>query len=174
MILGSKRCPCSYYKERWRSGGMVPLILNLGTKLVWVVGFTLRQLYYCGKSPCYPLHIGLWGVGGRDGVDVFFQKRQIVSLLGITQRFLGRRTQLMYELIFQFQFWEDAGVWQWGNVLDFQRIFPPVFNTYTTNTEKHPCIRDPLLITKRLRHANIRTFIYTIHKQYFYSFYFSA
>jgi len=32
-------------KTYWRSGGIVPHILNFGTRCRWVVGFTPRPLY---------------------------------------------------------------------------------------------------------------------------------
>jgi hypothetical protein len=37
------------------SGGIVPGILDLGTRWRWVVIFTFRPLYPWGKSPYYPL-----------------------------------------------------------------------------------------------------------------------
>jgi hypothetical protein len=37
------------------SGGIVPRILDLGTRLRWVVSFTPRLLYPKGKRPWYPL-----------------------------------------------------------------------------------------------------------------------
>jgi hypothetical protein len=36
------------------SGGTAPRILDLGTRLRWVVTFTPRPLYPQGKSPWYP------------------------------------------------------------------------------------------------------------------------
>jgi hypothetical protein len=41
-------------KTYWRSGGIVPRILDLGTKWMWVVSFTPRPLYPQGKSPWHP------------------------------------------------------------------------------------------------------------------------
>jgi hypothetical protein len=39
----------------WRSGGIAPRILDLGTRWRWVVGFTPRPLHSQGKILCYPL-----------------------------------------------------------------------------------------------------------------------
>jgi hypothetical protein len=39
----------------WETGGMVPRILDLGTRWRWVVSFTPLPLYPQGKSPWYPL-----------------------------------------------------------------------------------------------------------------------
>jgi hypothetical protein len=48
-------------KTYWGSGGIAPRILDLGTRWMWVVSFTLRPLYPQGKGLRYPL-------GGRlDG-----------------------------------------------------------------------------------------------------------
>jgi hypothetical protein len=42
-------------KTYWRSGGIAPRILDLGTRWRWVVSFTPRLLYPQGKSPWFPL-----------------------------------------------------------------------------------------------------------------------
>jgi hypothetical protein len=44
-------------KTYWVSGGIAPHILDLGTRLRWVVSFTPRPLYPQKKSPWYPLYI---------------------------------------------------------------------------------------------------------------------
>jgi hypothetical protein len=50
------------------SGGIPPLILNLGTILKWAVGFTSQTLYPREKSPPrYPLNSRLGGPQGRSG-----------------------------------------------------------------------------------------------------------
>jgi len=53
-------------KTYW-SGGIVPRILDLGTRWMWVVSFTPRPLYPKGKSPCYPLFRRLGGPHSRSG-----------------------------------------------------------------------------------------------------------
>jgi hypothetical protein len=45
----------------WRSGGIAPFILDLGTRWMWVVSFTLRPPYSQGKIPHYPLDRKLGG-----------------------------------------------------------------------------------------------------------------
>jgi hypothetical protein len=42
-------------KTYWRSGGIAPRILYLGSRRRWVVSFTTRPLCPQGKSPWYPL-----------------------------------------------------------------------------------------------------------------------
>jgi hypothetical protein len=54
-------------KTYWRSGGIAPRILDLGTRWRWVVSFTPRPLYPQGKSPCYPLDRRLGGPQKRSG-----------------------------------------------------------------------------------------------------------
>jgi hypothetical protein len=49
------------------SGGIVPRILDLGTRWRWVVSFTSRPLYPQGKSPWYPLDRRLGGPQSRSG-----------------------------------------------------------------------------------------------------------
>jgi hypothetical protein len=50
-------CLTKHYsmKTYWGSGGIVPYILDLGTRRRWVVSFTPRPLYPQGKCPWYPL-----------------------------------------------------------------------------------------------------------------------
>jgi hypothetical protein len=48
------------------SGGVAPRILDLGTRLRWVVNFTPRLLYPQGKSPRYPLDRRLGGPQSRS------------------------------------------------------------------------------------------------------------
>jgi hypothetical protein len=54
-------------KTYWGSGGIAPLILDLGTKWMWVVSFTPRPLYRQGKSPWYPLDKRMGGPQSRSG-----------------------------------------------------------------------------------------------------------
>jgi hypothetical protein len=54
-------------KAYWRSGGIAPRILDLGTRWRCVISFTLRPLYTRGKSPCYPLDKRLGGPQSRAG-----------------------------------------------------------------------------------------------------------
>jgi hypothetical protein len=51
----------------WMSGGIVPHILELGTRWRWVVSFTPRPLYPQGKSLWYPLNRSLGGPQSRSG-----------------------------------------------------------------------------------------------------------
>jgi hypothetical protein len=51
------------------SGGIVPQILDLGTRWRWVVSFMPRPLYPRGKSPWYPLDRRLGGPQSRSGRD---------------------------------------------------------------------------------------------------------
>jgi len=37
-------------KTYWESGGTAPFIIDLGTRLTWVVGFTRRPLLSQGKN----------------------------------------------------------------------------------------------------------------------------
>jgi hypothetical protein len=53
-------------KAYWGSGGIAPLILDLGTRWRWVVSFTPRPLYPQGKSPWYPLNRRLGGPQSRS------------------------------------------------------------------------------------------------------------
>jgi hypothetical protein len=47
-------------------GGIATRILELGTRLRWIVSFTFRSLYPQGKSPCYPLDRRLRGPQSRS------------------------------------------------------------------------------------------------------------
>jgi hypothetical protein len=48
-------------KAYWKSGGIAPRILDLGTRWRWVVSFILRPLHPQVKRPWYPLDVGLGG-----------------------------------------------------------------------------------------------------------------
>jgi hypothetical protein len=54
-------------KAYWRSGGIAPSIIDLGTRWRWVVSFTHRLLYPQGKSPWYSLDRTLGGPQSRSG-----------------------------------------------------------------------------------------------------------
>jgi len=54
-------------KAYWWSGGIVPVILDLGIRWRWVVSFTPRPLYPQGKGPWYPLDRRLDGTQSRPG-----------------------------------------------------------------------------------------------------------
>jgi hypothetical protein len=54
-------------KTYWGSGGIVPIIFDLGARRRLVVSFTLRPLYPQGKSPRYPLDRRLGGLQSRSG-----------------------------------------------------------------------------------------------------------
>jgi hypothetical protein len=57
-------------KTYWWSGGIVPHILDLGTRWRWVVSFTPRPLYPQGKSPWYQLDRMLSGLHSWSGHGV--------------------------------------------------------------------------------------------------------
>jgi hypothetical protein len=61
-------------KTYWRSGGIAPRILDLGTRWRWVVSFTPWPIYPQGKKPWYPLDRRLGGPQSRLDAAV---KRQI-------------------------------------------------------------------------------------------------
>jgi hypothetical protein len=54
-------------KAYWRSGGIAPRILDLGTRWRWVVIFTPQPFYPQRKSPWYPLARRLGGPRQREG-----------------------------------------------------------------------------------------------------------
>jgi hypothetical protein len=54
-------------EEYWRSGGIAPCFLDLGTRWRWVVSFMPQPLYFQGKSPWYPLGRRLGGPQSRSG-----------------------------------------------------------------------------------------------------------
>jgi hypothetical protein len=54
-------------KAYWGSVDVAPHILDLGTRLRWVVSFTHRPLYPPGKSHRYPLDRRLGGPQSRAG-----------------------------------------------------------------------------------------------------------
>jgi hypothetical protein len=59
-------------KAYWGNSGIVPLILDLGTRWRWVVSLTPRPLYPQGKSPRYPLERRLgvpYSRSGRGGEE---------------------------------------------------------------------------------------------------------
>jgi hypothetical protein len=63
------------HKAYWGSGGIIPRILDLGTRWRWVVSITTRPLYPQGKSPSYPLCRRLRGPQswpGRGGKEINF------------------------------------------------------------------------------------------------------
>jgi len=63
-------------EQYWGSRGMIPRIVDLGTRWSEVVSFTLRPLYPDGKSPWYPLDRELdWSQSrsGRGGEEKNFQ-----------------------------------------------------------------------------------------------------
>jgi hypothetical protein len=54
-------------KTYWGSGGIAPLILDLGTRWRWEVNCMPRPLHPQGKSPWYPLDRRLRGSQNRSG-----------------------------------------------------------------------------------------------------------
>jgi len=53
----------------WVNRGMAPCVLNLGTRWKWVVSFTPRPLYPCGKISRYPSDRRLSVSQSRSGLD---------------------------------------------------------------------------------------------------------
>jgi hypothetical protein len=68
-------------KMYWRSGGIAPHILDLGTRWGWVVSFKPQLLYPQGKSPWYPLDRRLGGPQSHSGHDG--EQKNSQPLLGI-------------------------------------------------------------------------------------------
>jgi hypothetical protein len=60
-------------KAYWRSGGIVPRILDLGTRRRWVVSFTPRPLYSQGKNP--GIHWIRGWVDPRAGLDAVVKRK---------------------------------------------------------------------------------------------------
>jgi hypothetical protein len=60
-------------KAYWRSGGIAPCILDLGTRWRWVVSFTARPLYPPEKETLVPMMRG-W-VGPRAGLDAVVRRK---------------------------------------------------------------------------------------------------
>jgi len=60
---------CNAMKAYWRSGGISPHILDLGSTWRWVVSFMPRPLYPKGKNLWYPL------VGLRAGLDAGVRRK---------------------------------------------------------------------------------------------------
>jgi hypothetical protein len=54
-------------KACWGSEYIIPCIIDLGTRLRWVLSFMPRPLYPQGKSPWYPLDRRLGGTQRRSG-----------------------------------------------------------------------------------------------------------
>jgi len=52
-------------KTYWGSGGIIPLILDLGSRWRWVVSFKTQPLYFRGKSLRYLLDRTLGGSQSR-------------------------------------------------------------------------------------------------------------
>jgi hypothetical protein len=74
-------CPCAlieHYamKAYWGSGGIASRILDLGTRWRCMVSFTIRPLYFQGRSPWYPLVRGLGGPQSRSGHCKFKLRHQ--------------------------------------------------------------------------------------------------
>jgi hypothetical protein len=59
--------PSARQEGTWGNGGIVPLILKLRTKWMWIVSFTTQPLYPRGKS--LDTHRILGWVGSRAGLD---------------------------------------------------------------------------------------------------------
>jgi hypothetical protein len=92
-------------KAYWRSGGIAPRILDLGTIWRWVVSFTPRNLYPQGNSPWYPLDRSLGGTqsrSGRGGEEKNFQPLPRLEPLIIqlaAQRYTAELSQLRHKIL---------------------------------------------------------------------------
>jgi hypothetical protein len=53
-------------KMYWRSGGIAPRLLDLGTRRRWVASFTSRPICPQEKSPWYTLYRRLGGLQSRS------------------------------------------------------------------------------------------------------------
>ena len=79
--------PSARQEGTWGKWGIVPLILKLGTKWMWLVDFTTQSLCPQGNSPGTHRIIG-W-VDDRAGMDSL-GKREISSLTRNWTKSLGR------------------------------------------------------------------------------------
>jgi hypothetical protein len=70
-----------------RSGSIVPLILNHGTKCIWVISFTPWLLYPHRKTCWYPLHRRFGGPQRWFGCSE--EQINLLTLLGIKPQFHG-------------------------------------------------------------------------------------
>jgi hypothetical protein len=70
-------------KAYWRSGGIAPHILDLGTRWRWVVSFTPPATLPPGKakSPWYTHWIGGW-VGPKAGLDAVVKRKTFPASAG--------------------------------------------------------------------------------------------
>jgi hypothetical protein len=59
----------------WESGGIVPCVLNLGTRWRWVVSFTPRTLYHRGENP--DNHWTGGRLGPRADLDAVAKRRTL-------------------------------------------------------------------------------------------------
>jgi hypothetical protein len=111
------------HKDIRRSGGIVPLILNLSTRWKWVVSFTPLPLYPQGTAPC--IHwVGGW-LDPRAGRNVK-EKRRILPLQGIESRVLACRFTDWYvpapiRDILTLQ--KLSGVFRWRGALRYTQTF---------------------------------------------------
>jgi hypothetical protein len=69
------------HEGRLGSGRIAPRIIDLGTRLRWVVSFTIRPLYPQGKTPWYPLDRRLGGHQSRSGRGGEERNSQLLPVL---------------------------------------------------------------------------------------------
>jgi hypothetical protein len=65
-------------KAYWVSGGIIPRVVNVGTRWKWVVSCTPGPLYSPGKGRLYPLDKRLSGTQSRSGRGA--EEKKIISL----------------------------------------------------------------------------------------------
>jgi hypothetical protein len=95
-------------KAYWGSVGIVPCILDLGTRWRWVASFTSGPLYPQWKSPWYTFDRRLGGPQSRSGRDG--EEKDSQPLLGfeppinqpVAQRFTSELTQIIDDTDYDF------------------------------------------------------------------------
>jgi len=76
-----KAVPDHSMKVYWGRRGIVPLILNLGTRWIDVVNLKPRPLYPWGKPPPG----GHWGLGEPQNFERFRGKKNFLPMPGIEE-----------------------------------------------------------------------------------------
>jgi hypothetical protein len=89
--LKGKVLPVHGMKAYRGNGGIVPLILNLGTQCRWVVSFMMLRLYTWGNSPRHPLNRRLGRPHSQSGQ---LEEENLLTLTGII---LTRRSNILYK-----------------------------------------------------------------------------
>ena len=82
------RRPCERHEDMWRSGAIVPLVLDIDTRWSYMVSFTSRSFYVRGKSQRKSFHRKLDGsltLFGRGGWG-----KHLLTIQGIDAQIVGR------------------------------------------------------------------------------------